>query len=148
MRKVVLLLVVVLTGCTQSVYRESYDFPDNQWKRADSKLFEIPVTEAGLYDISVEFRHVYGTPLAEIPLVVSLSGENVAKTASYPLMLIDTEGKMLSDCIGDVCDIEAVILKNQQLEPGTYKLTLSHAFDHEYLPNTPSVGIKVVKSGQ
>jgi|SRR5690606_9004093 gliding motility-associated lipoprotein GldH len=148
MRKVVLLLVVVLTGCTQSVYRESYDFPDNQWKRADSKLFEIPIHESGLYDISVEFRHVYGTPMAEIPLVVSFVGDKVKKTVSYPLMLIDADGKMLSECIGDVCDIEAVILKNQQLESGSYKLTLSHTFDHEYLPNTPSVGIKVTKAGQ
>ncbi len=140
---VVLIALLLFLGCGDSVYRKSYDFKKNQWPREDVKKFEFSIESAGRYNVVLEFRHVYGTPLDNIPLEVTLTGPESDQAFTHTLRLTDSDGKMLSDCLGDVCDLEQPILENESLAAGTYVLTLAHRFDHAYLPNTPSVGIKV-----
>lgn len=136
----------VFSGCSDSVYRKSYDFKKNQWPREDVKKFEFSIESAGSYNILLEFRHVYETPLDNIPIAVTFKGPESNKAFTHTLRLTDSSGKMLSDCLGDVCDLEQLVLENETLTPGNYVLTLAHGFDHAYLPNTPSVGIKVAQA--
>lgn len=147
MRKLLLFFAVLACfGCEDSVYKKIISFPDNQWKRTDAITFEFSIEKAGNYQIFVLYRHIYGIPFREIPLNITYSASGATtETKPFTLRIADDQGNTLSDCIGDICDIE-VKLTEGELPEGEYRVTLANTFDHEYLPNTPSIGIKVVKS--
>lgn len=145
MKKLSLLVVILVCfGCKESVFKQNIAFPDNQWKRNDPQSFTFTIKKKANYEILVLYRHIYGIPFREIPLSVTYSASGATtETKPFTLTIADEQGNTLSDCIGDICDIE-VKLTEGELAPGEYTVTLANTFDHEYLPNTPSVGIKVV----
>jgi len=141
------LSLILLISCDHAVYKKSVDFDNNRWMRDEARTFEFDISESGGYDISINFSHVYGAPITEIPLEATLKGTAENTTQQVMLKLADKNGKSLSDCAGDVCDLKQKIIENEKLLPGHYTFSLRQHFDYDYLPNAIAVGIEVVKSG-
>jgi hypothetical protein len=143
MKKKMLVFALLALSCNRPAFRQSVDFDDSRWMRGDVRTFDFDVPDGGNYDISVNFSHVYGAPVTEIPLDFTLSGKDGKLSLHPTLRLVGQNGESLSDCAGDVCDFTQKILENKKLSPGHYKISLGQRFDYAYLPNAIAVGIEV-----
>ncbi|MEZ4854594.1 hypothetical protein, partial [Flavobacterium sp.] len=93
---------------------------------------------------------IFGFPITELPVLVGIQNEE--KDVYMDIVnvkIIDKNGKHLGDCLGDICDVYAVIL-TQNLEKGNYTIKIGNALQssdsqHQYLPNILGVGIDVNK---
>lgn len=61
--------------------------------------------------------------------------------------LKDGMAKDLSDCMGDICDIE-ITVKELKLAKGNYKITVQNRFAHAYVPNVLALGIRIKTNTQ
>src|SRR5438046_1390307 len=50
-------IVLMLTACVKTVFEHYAQIPDNTWKYADVKQFDVQINQDGLYDISVLVRN-------------------------------------------------------------------------------------------
>ena len=76
--------------------------------------------------------------------VYIISPSNQITKTSYSLKLIDENLNELGDCVGDYCDLSAVIINNYNFsENGIYKITVLNKFDNAYLPNIFSISAEV-----
>ncbi|HEY0046489.1 MAG TPA: hypothetical protein VGB44_07255 [Flavobacterium sp.] len=146
-----LITLSLLISCgDNSVHSEfDKDFPDNRWQRNDVRSFDFTLEKAGSYDLAIDFSHVYGMPFKAVPLTILLkSPDGANEVHNINLALSDDNGKVLSDCAGDYCDLRQTFLRNKQLPAGNYTISIKNEFDHEYLPNIFGVGIGIFTSGE
>lgn len=152
MKKTLLLLVLpfLFFSCNQSgVYdRFDSDFTENRWLKNDAKTYEFTIDDdTRLYDIVFTFSHVYGYQFDKVPLRFELTlpgGQTVQRAIDLPIK--DAKGHDLGDCSGDYCDLDYVLENQKALKKGTYKITVSHAFEGPYLPNVLGIGLRVGES--
>ena len=143
-----LIAALLLLSCNgNKIYREIDEFDSNRWAKTDVRSFSFEVPTAGKYDFAVIFSHVYDTPLANIPIIITMENPDGKSETQHIIMHIRNEdGKQLGDCSGDYCDFEQEIFKDRTLAGGSYKVTLSNDFDYDYMPNVIGVGIEISKS--
>ena len=138
------IILLVLSCDGNSAFREFERFQDNRWMRTDVQTYDITIDKAGKYDLVVDFSHVYGAPIPAIPLEITIkSPDNQTSTEKAVILMSNAEGDALSDCTGDICDLEQIIFEGRTFAPGKYTINLSQHFDHEYLPNVIGVGIRL-----
>lgn len=128
-----------------TVYKDQIkDFDNNRWQKERSLEFRFDIKESGTYRIDFLMRHTYGFQFAEIPVVarIELPDGAISRTVAV-LQLYDEDKKQKGDCLGDYCDFEQPLFNQIDLPSGTYLLSVSHEFNHEYLPNVLSAGIAV-----
>src|SRR5690606_28896740 len=105
--------------------------------------FEFEIEQAGMYDVFIDFSHVYnGIPFAALPMQLSFSGAQ-SNQIDIDLPIIE-DGEQAGDCAGDYCDLQAKA-GSVQLQAGQYKVALSQDFDHEFLPNVIRAGVTIKK---
>ena len=136
---------LILTQCTDK-NRNVLEFPKNRWYQTDVLSLNynnLVVNNVG--DIILEINYVYGFQFSEIPLEVYISSpSNQITKISYSLKLIDDNLNELGDCVGDYCDLSAVIINNYNFsENGIYKIKILNTFDNAYLPNIFSLAAEV-----
>ncbi len=148
MKKLIYILpFLLLVSCAKfTIYSETYKgFADNRWEKSDARTFEFEVTEvADSAKIDIKFSHIYEPGYNNVPLEVKIkkpSGEEEVFTAN--LILKDAEGNELTDCLGDICDLEQTVKEGYSLTKGKYAITLSNTVQTPYLPNVIGVGISV-----
>jgi hypothetical protein len=49
----------------------------------------------------------------------------------------------MSDCSGDICELQTFIKEGVPLKKGDYKVTIKNKFDYEYLANVLALGVSV-----
>lgn len=147
-RVFVLILAVsaLLASCDNSVFKQfDDDFADSRWEKSDIRRYDVNIPKTGNYEIIVNFSTVYGGQFSDIPVKLTIeSPDKSVVSEEAVLRLKDDQGNDVADCTGDICDLEQVILSNKKLEAGQYTITLSNAFNHEFLPNVIGVGIRIV----
>ena len=136
---------LILTQCTDK-NRSVLEFPKNRWYQTEVLSLNynnLSVNNVG--NIILEMNYVYGFQFSEIPLEVYItSPSNQITKTSYSLKLIDENLNELGDCVGDYCDLSAVIINNYNFsENGIYKITVLNKFDNAYLPNIFSLSAEV-----
>ncbi|MGQ2982343.1 hypothetical protein [Flavobacterium sp.] len=148
MRSLLLIAILLtLVSCTKTiVYHENAkDFKDNRWLASDVKSFEFDLEkDISAGGIKIAFSHVHDPQFTSIPLeavITHPSGEK--ENIAIMLELRDKEGNDLSECLGDVCDLDTPLKDNVQLAKGKYRVELYNKFPNIYLPNAVSVGISV-----
>lgn len=139
---------LLLASCTKTVYKEyNTDLVGNRWQKNDVKTFNFTLDESGVYDIAVDFSHVYGTQFPSLPLkVVLVKPDQSRETVDYLMQLRDSEGTELGDCTGDYCDLREPVFIKKELKAGNYQVSVAHAFDYEFVPNVLGIGIRVTAS--
>jgi hypothetical protein len=148
MKKIVLLtLFFALTSCNKDVvFSETIkDFPQNQWKASEAKIFSIGLKEAvETATINLHFSHVDAPGYVRLPLVaVLLDPTGKEEYINLTVNLKDSQGNSLSDCAGDVCDLITPVKKRAKLAKGDYKLILQNKFPAAYVPNILALGVSV-----
>ncbi len=152
LRLVYLLIgLLVVSSCDgDRIYKQfDKDFNASRWPKDEVHSYSFNIPSDGNYDLLVHFSHVYDSPLATIPLKLTIgkpSGEN--ELIDVILRLRDADGKQLADCTGDYCDFKQEVFRSRKLPAGNYTLKLRNDFNFAYLPNVLGVGIEVRKSHQ
>ncbi|CAM3449353.1 Gliding motility lipoprotein GldH [Flavobacterium longum] len=150
MKRTLLLLAAcaLLASCTETVYKEyETDLVGNRWQKNDVKTFNFTLEESGVYDIAVDFSHVYGTQFPSVPLkVVLVKPDQSRETVDYLMQLRDGEGNELGDCTGDYCDLREPVFTKKELKAGNYQISVAHVFDYEFVPNVLGIGVRVTES--
>lgn len=149
MKKAVLVfgLFFLAISCNKlEVYNQFDDgFAENRWQKTDVKTYEFTIDDTTkLYNITFRFSHVYDYQFNSVPIhftIVNPQGEEQKK--EIDLQIKDASGKELAECSVDFCDLNYKLEEKVQLQKGTYKIIVSHAFEGPYLPNILGVGLKV-----
>jgi gliding motility-associated lipoprotein GldH len=147
-----LFIVVGLQSCnTNEVYNNfQNDFTDNRWSSNDSKVFEFENEDAeGLYNLKIQLVHIYDFEFAKIPIEVTITSPRGLKDVrSIDLVVKDSTGLDIGDCMGDICDVYAPIQSHVKLQKGKYTIEVKSGFEGPYLPNILGVGVIVEKLQQ
>lgn len=128
-------------------YRSLEEIENMTWKKNDVKSFDAKISEDGVYDVFILFRHASGFPYSKLSLNMTAKGEGLDHSSVVEIPVID-EGtkKYLGDGSGDLWDIEHVALSNQKLTSGNYHIELNQAMNFDELLLAMEVGIMVKKS--
>lgn len=141
-----ILLLAVLFSCNQNTVYRQFDssFDDNRWPRTDVKSYDVAIEKEGAYDLEIDFSYVAGMQFGEIPIYFQLVNPNgKIETQDIIMQTKDANGKDVGDCAGDYCDMVHGVFQSKILKPGLYKVKLTNAFNHEYLPNVIGIGIRL-----
>ena len=138
------LLLVLLSCDGRLAFREFEHFEDNRWFKNDVQNYKVTIDQLGSYDLILNFSHVYGASLPEIPIEIVIENEKkeIVKETNV-IRLVNSEGTALSDCTGDICDLEQIVIKEKTFSAGNYTIRLAQTFEHEFLPNVIGVGIRL-----
>lgn len=146
----ILLMFLFVISCTnKKIFEQYHKFDNLSWNRFNYLKFEVPIenTAAG-YDIFLTVRHLsdYPYPNLDINFTILIpSGE--MRTADYSFEIKDKEGKMLSECPGDYCDIKFPLRKGFIFsEPGIVKFEIENKMTKLETPGIIEVGLIIEKS--
>ena len=145
-----IILVAGLISCQQNRVYESHkkDFPNNRWDKQKVLEFAPEITDTtATYRIYLALRHVYGFQFETMKVKVTSTtptGKSISK--DYVFQVIGQGKKYISDCAGDICDLETVIEENVSFnDPGTYKYTIEHQMPLDQVLNVMEFGLIIEK---
>lgn len=147
MRKLLTLLpLLLLFSCMKStIYTEmTKGFPENRWAKSDAGHFDFIIKEKANANIIVKFSHIFEPQYTEVPLFVTIKKPTGDEVTEAVLLLKDSEGKNISDCVGDICDLEYTIKENYIFEPGSYTIVVANTAKGPYVPNVLGLGIEII----
>ena len=138
------------TACNPNRLFEEYvsSFKQNRWHNNEPVQFTVhiedTVSEHKLYAV---LRHVHGYQFTTMKIYVDVttpSGKSVTK--GYDLQIIGTDGTYLSDCAGDICDLEVLLEDHVKfVEPGDWEIIVFCDMDRPYVPNVMEFGVIIDK---
>jgi len=141
-----LILLFAMVACTKfTLSKTEGNFPDNRWERENIQTFEFEVKEDMDADIAILFSHIDAPQYDKVPLEITIQNPAGEKeTIAVMLRLKNEAGEELSDCVGDVCDLETVIREATPMKKGTYVFKLQNAFaKYKFTPNVLAVGVSI-----
>ena len=147
-----MVILFSLVSCgNKKVYEKYIEFDDLVWNRFNILKFEVPVEEADAeYDILITIRHLPGFKPEAIPVNFTVyfpSGE--MRTSDINLQLVGQEGKRLSKCLGDLCDITLPLRKGFRFtEPGVARLEIENKWTKLELRGVMEVGLTVIRTSR
>jgi gliding motility-associated lipoprotein GldH len=140
------LIVIILSSCTggKVLFEEYYKLPNMSWNRFNIVKFEIPVNEGGFEaDFYLNVRHIPEIPYESLKYNFTFifpSGE--VRTADYELDFLDDAGKPLSECMGDLCDLQVSVRKGLRVsEAGVLKVEIENKYTKIEMPGIIEVGL-------
>ncbi|MFT3794366.1 hypothetical protein [Flavobacterium sp.] len=146
---IAILLLAVLFSCDKSTVFKAFDssFAENRWQRTDVKTYDVVIEKEGVYNLEIDFSYVAGMQFAEIPIYFQfINPAGAIETKDIILQTKDDKGGDVGDCAGDYCDMTHEVFRSKTLQPGAYKVRLTNAFNHDYLPNVIGIGIRLSKA--
>lgn len=141
-----LILAFLTASCNKDVlYSEMHrDLTDNRWIEGNGETFEFNVEEDTQASIIVKFSHVYEPQYDKVPITVHVKKpDGQEEVLNAEMVLKDATGKDISDCLGDICDLDYVVSENYSFTKGVYTITITNRIDGIYLPNVLGVGLKI-----
>ena len=142
--------IVLLLACNPNRVYKSHkkDFPERRWHKSKILEFNPKITDTvSSYRVYLALRHVYGFqhPGMKVKITtVTPSGQKTTKTHSFPVF--GKEQQYLSDCSGDICDLETVIEEGLTFkESGEYQYLIEHDMDVNPVRNVMSFGLIIEK---
>lgn len=148
---ILLLLPLFLLSCNRgNIFEEYRKFDNIAWNRFDILIFDVNVedTEAA-YNLFISFRHLPEFTLEELKInftITSPSGSE--RTSDNILEFYDREGKSLSSCMGDLCDILIPVKEGFYFsEKGLHRIEIENKWPKAQLPGIMEVGLVARKSG-
>jgi gliding motility-associated lipoprotein GldH len=143
--------LLVLTSChsDQKVFEEYHTFDNMSWNRFNLLNFKMEVIDLEVpYDIYISIRHIPEIPYQEMIInftIFTPSGD--MRTSDYTLDFIDREGKHLSDCMGDYCDLLVPLRKSFRFyELGAAKFEIENKYTKVEMPGIMEVGLILKRS--
>lgn len=146
-KKYLLLLVLLTTfSCSkQNHFSQFIEFPDdNRWDLSEKKTFEFEIEDdTKIYNVSFLFSHIYGYQFNSVPIIFEIKNPDGTTEEIKENLIIKDDGEHVTDCTGDICDLNYIFKPKTKLQKGKYKIIISHNFNGPYLPNVIGIGLKV-----
>jgi len=144
------LMPLLLAGCRQAnVFEENRTFEETGWYRFDILTFDADIDDADeRYDLLLHFRHTqaFMVPALKINFTVT-SAEGEMRSADHELVFRDREGKSLSTCSRDKCEIIIPLRQGYSFSrPGTYRFEIENKHTKTELPGILEAGLVIRKS--
>ncbi|MBD3724416.1 MAG: hypothetical protein IE891_06455 [Flavobacteriaceae bacterium] len=147
MKKFIIVLFLGLLSCnsnnTVDIFQK--DFKENRWSKNDLKRLTFSIEETSNYDIDLHLGHIYDYQFDSVPLQVTLFKDEQILFQETIDVKVKENGKDLGECVGDICDLYAVLKQDYNLDKGLYSLQIENKFDREYLPNILGIGVRIKK---
>jgi gliding motility-associated lipoprotein GldH len=140
-------ILLLLTSCESTVYKDFEEFDNYQWEKSKTPEFNFEITEkAEKYDIILTLRYVEGFPYKNMigtALLVDEHKNASLKKVFFPI--IDDNKNYIGEVAGDLWDTEYTLFNDTSLEKGKYKITTEQLVVNPILAFVVDVGIKVKK---
>ena len=147
------LMLPIQHGCdrNKTVFEKYHRFDNLSWNRFDILDFRMQLDKVDSpYDIFINIRHLPEVPYEEMTInftIFTASGD--MRTADYDLDFYDPEGKRLSDCMGDFCDLLLPLRRSFLFyEPGEVRFEIENKYTKLEMPGIIEVGILVKEAGK
>ncbi|MDX2303341.1 MAG: hypothetical protein NW226_11100 [Microscillaceae bacterium] len=148
----ILLIFTLLASCQNYVYKDYHEFKEQKWSQNKGISFEYKSENTEdknqTYNLLLTLRYhvAIADELFQFKIrITAPSGKTEEKALSIPRT--DGTGKLRSEELGDLGDIEEAFLKNYKFEEsGTYKFEINHAMLMDEWGGILGVGIKVQKA--
>ena len=139
------ILTLTAFSCNH-VYKEynKESFPTYVWKQGQEISFNPTIADINKrYKLTLGIRHLYGFKLNGIKEPVrSAAPSGKETTKDYELKIKDSEGKYISSCGGDLCDLEVMVDENIKFEEvGEYKYSVTHNVQTDRIPGVMEFGL-------
>lgn len=146
MKKIyVLFLVLLLVSCKKFSFGSSSGFENNRWPKNAVQEYVIVLSEdLKNAEVALSFSHVYEPGYDRVPVTLEMVSPD-GQQEQFPLIisLKDKDGKNLSDCSGDICELLIPVKSGVQLKKGTHIFRLKNEFNNVFLPNVLQAGIEL-----
>jgi len=143
--------ILLLTSCNDIYKRYDKDsfLPLYTWDSSKGIIFKPQIDDiTGSYKLVLGIRHVYGFRLATLKVKIqtlSPSGKQTEKL--YEIKIKDANGEYLSNCSGDLCDLETVVENNVKFEEiGDYTFSVTHQSQDKKIVGIMEVGLIIDES--
>lgn len=152
MYRTILLSVIslsLLTSCGNNVVFRQYNKMENvSWNRLDIQNFEVPVEKGEVLDFYLSIRHHPDFPFDKIWVNITFyTPEGTMRSRDYDFDLKDKNGKWLSDCMGELCDIDLPVHKDMVFnQSGTCRVRVENKNSKYETPGIIEVGLVVKRS--
>ena len=153
---IILLLTIFAFSCNENRVYEELDssFPKYRWDK--EKVVSVSADIADInqaYKLFLSLRHVHGFQFSNLNLKVEMiSPSKKTVTKSYVMKVVGADKKYLSECNGDLCDLETLMEDNFKFEEvGKHIFKISHEMKVNPVPNVMMMGIaidKIVEAGK
>lgn len=148
MKNLLLLLILAFlsSSCNKNTLYSGMhrNLSDNRWIEGKGEIFEFTVEEDIQASIIVKFSHVYEPQYNKVPITVNIKRpDGQEEILNAEMVLKDASGKDISDCLGDICDLDYTVSENYSFTKGAYTITVTNRIDGLYLPNVLAVGLEI-----
>jgi gliding motility-associated lipoprotein GldH len=147
---VVIIALFLCTACNPNrVFEEHHgSFKQNRWHNDEPVQFTVHVEDTvSEHKLYAALRHVHGYQFTTMKIYVDVttpSGKSVTK--GYELQITGVDGEYLSDCAGDICDLEVLLEDHVRFaEPGDWEIVVFCDMDRPYVPNVMEFGVIIDK---
>jgi gliding motility-associated lipoprotein GldH len=144
-----LLGLLNLSACKKSLYNNTEEFPNNNWKKDKIVTFKATIEDISKpVRLKLLLRHSVNIPYTSITIkFVRTNPNGTVKDAMYDFFIRDkATGAMKGDALGDMCDTEFIVFDKLQLtEKGTYTFTVEHMMEDAILPAILDLGLEIEK---
>jgi gliding motility-associated lipoprotein GldH len=126
------------------VYEEYKKIEDLSWYRFDILKFSTELEEIEKsYDILINIRHLPQVQYEGMKInltIYTASGD--MRSSDYTIDFYDRDGKRLSNCMGDYCDLQATLREGFLFyEPGTVRFEIENKFTKLEMPGILEIGL-------
>jgi len=142
--------LLLLTACNPNrIFNvNNSDFPNHRWMQNAPILFSVPIEDTiSEHKVYLALRHVYGFQFDAMNIRLKItdpSGKSATK--DYQLQIKDGEDAYLSDCSGDICDLEVMIEDHVKFTiAGDWSFEVANNMDITYVPNVMELGLIIDK---
>lgn len=142
-------LVVLLTACDSSkVYEEYREIPGGVWNMEEPVDFEVAIDDTTRgNNIIMEVRYTPAYPFQNLYLFLNTTYPDGEKSRdSLMFYLMESSGKPLGDCAGDLCDARFLYRENIHFPMrGKYKFEIEHTMRvaNGLLPGILDIGLRI-----
>ena len=144
-----IIISFLLTSCGNDVVFRKYNKMANvSWNRFDIQNFEVPVKKGDVLDFYLSIRHHPDFPFDKIWINVTFyKPDGSMRSRDYEFDLKDKDGKWLSDCMGELCDIDLPIHKELAFnKTGNCRVRVENKNSKYETPGIIEVGLVVKRS--
>jgi gliding motility-associated lipoprotein GldH len=141
--------LLLLTACSDDrlVYEKIYSLPGGKWY-ADSVLrFELPIAQAGKYDVYYHIRNTLDYPYYNMYVQYTLidsTGKVLAKHLQHIELMDPKTGEPYGTNLGDIFEHELIALPVYEFPaPGKYIYLIQQYMREDPLPEVLSFGVKL-----
>lgn len=138
--------LLLLNACSSNtLYSESQEIPNHQWKQDAGLTFNVPIDDTErLYDLVLTVRTTADYPYSNLWMYLTVDGP-LGKSQRFPMQIVtaDPQGKWMGDKSGSTVAFSKVITHDRFPKKGMYKFIFEQAATEKVLPEVMDLTVEL-----